>query len=208
MKELKLFGKLWPIKISLIYIAIVVIITYITYVIHPFISSDLLLISVLRLITSPFNAYFEKHYLDNMGLAFVILGSAEIYLKAIKKPCVYKKAFVSGILASYILSLLWFLESYLPSTGTSIVASTMLLIAFFYICFETIRIGIKTHRYPTSKLIHSLTYLTVGLISAMFILPFYYGVYIQSNPSWYLHICGAIVFSAFYILFTMTVSRK
>ena len=208
MKELKLFGKLWPIKISLIYIAIVVIITYITYVIHPFISSDLLLISVLRLITSPFNAYFEKHYLDNIGLAFVILGSAEIYLKAIKKPCVYKKAFVSGILASYILSLLWFLESYLPSTGTSIVASTMLLIAFFYISVGTINVYFKLLRRYSDKLLRNCIYFIIGLILAISIPLFYYGAYIKSNHSWYLHIYGAIVFSAFYILFTLAVSRK
>ena len=216
MKELKLFDKLWLIRISLMYIAIVMIITYITYAIHHFISSDSLLISVLRLTTSPFNAYFEKDYLSNIGLVFVILVSTEIYLKTTKRAYSYSKALVSGILASYTLSLFWFLESYPPSAGTSIVASTMLLITFFYICLEMIRIGIKICRHLTNRLIRNsiwnsirnLMYLGAGLISVIIILSFYYGAYIQSNPSWYLHICGAILFSVFYILFTLIVSRK
>ena len=228
MKELKLFDKLWLIRISLMYIAIVMIITYITYAIHHFISSDSLLISVLRLTTSPFNAYFEKDYLSNIGLVFVILVSTEIYLKTTKRAYSYSKALVSGILASYTLSLSWFLESYPPSAGTSIVASTMLLITFFYICLEMIRIGIKICRHLTNRLIRNsvcnsirnsirnsiwnsirnLMYLGAGLISVIIILSFYYGAYIQSNPSWYLHICGAILFSVFYILFTLIVSRK
>ena len=208
MKELKLFDKLWLIRISLMYIAIVMIITYITYAIHHFISSDSLLISVLRLTTSPFNAYFEKDYLSNIGLVFVILVSTEIYLKTTKRAYTYSKALVSGILASYTLSLSWFLESYPPSAGTSIVASTMLLITFFYICLETIRMGIKIYRHPINRLIRNFTYFIVGLFLAMLILSFYYGAYIKSNPSWYLHICGAILFSVFYILFTRIVSRK
>ena len=208
MKKIDVVNKIKLIGISIIYILLVIVVTYLTLLIVPHLNSDAIAVNLLRLFTSPFNAYFEKDYLSNIVLAFVIIGSAEIYLKAIKKPCMYKKALISGILASYILSLSWFLESHPPSAGTSIVASTMLLIAFFYISVGTINAYSKLLRRYSDKLLRNCIYFIIGLILAILIPIFYYGAYIQSNPSWYLHIYGAIVFSAFYILFTRTVSRK
>lgn len=207
MKKLDVFNKIKPI-LSLKYILAVIVITYLTSIIVPYLNSNTILVNLVRLFTNAFNAYFEKDYLSNIGLVFVILGSAEIYLKVTKKYYVYKTALVSGILASYILSVSWVIDFHQPAAGTSIVASTMLLILVFYIWKETITICIKNLRHFSDKLIHDTVCIIIGFVSGALILLFYYIAYIESNTSWYLHIGGAIAFSAFYILLTRPYWRK
>lgn len=194
-----------PLRLTLIYTLSLIIVTALTSYFSVFISSNTLLVDFIRFTTSPINSYFEQDYINNIGVTFIILAISELYFTIINNKRVIKIGFVSAILSSYIVSADVFFLDKLPSAGSSIVGSTILLMLTFYIGTVAVNAAFRFFkRSDTKGMVIDCLIVIFALFFGGLTLSYYYGAYIEANNGALLHLLGLFGFSLFFIYIKRT----
>ena len=194
-----------PLRLTLIYTLSLIIITALTSYFSVFISSNTLLVDFIRFTTSPINSYFEQDYINNIGFTFIILAISELYFTIINSKRVIKIGFVSAILSSYIVSVDVFFLNKLPSAGSSIVGSAILLMLTFYIGMAAVNAAFRFFkRSNTKEMVIDGLIVIFALFFGGLTLSYYYVAYIEANNSAVLHLLGLFGFSLFFLYIRRT----
>ncbi len=202
------------INLTVVYAAFLLLFTYITAIITPYLSGNAIIINAIRLFTSPFNSYFEGNYQSNIGLTLVILFITEIYLKSRHRKLLISEVLASSILATYAVSFVDLLFIHIPGAGSSIVSISVFVFVLLFFISDVMNFAVQTRKRIRSYS-NQITrrkriigyFLLILLVILMIPLAFegvklYYSLYIQElgftplNP----HILGLIAFFIILIL--------
>ena len=93
------------VNFTVLYLSILVLTTYCTAIVFSYFTINSGMLTGIKLVTAPFNSYFEGNYLGNILFAGIVLAIAEFYLKFRNKHALAIKVFWFGILATYTTSL-------------------------------------------------------------------------------------------------------
>ena len=157
-------------------------------------------------ISSPFNVFYEaaNHYgiIYNFVLVVLFCFFVESYSRAVAdlkgRVSLIRNAFLLSIVASYIVSLVWwkFLAGF-PSSGTSIIGFS--LIVFF--AFEVYDSEI-IKRLPGKKGIRWDVEI-IGVAFALLVLAVLASTiyYLNGSSDWYIHLFGGVIFVFLYYIY-------
>jgi len=147
--------------------------------------------------------------LSNYAAVAVVLFLNEIYLRYFStslKRITPMSAFLSGVCASYILSVIMLVATGKPSGGTSIIGFTVTGLILVGLLLDFKAWWLKAcHYFRTGKLFGVYVYVVLPVV-ALYSATLFFLSYLWMNGSWWIHIAGGLIFSGLMVCYA--VSKK
>ena len=210
-------------KYTILYTLVLIIITSSYVVTDGLFHYTLRTEKAILLITSPFNSGYEGQYINNVGFVFAELMLIELYFTIKERKNLLKWSFIAGILSSYVTALIYLNLTTSPAAGSSIVAASLLVIAFLAVIYDFITsaknlwenrqnrelvvlpiVNRNVNKYGV-YLVKVVWYLFWGMAIPLYVYGAFFTVAFVGKISFVLHEVGIILFLGilfgFYLLF-------
>ena len=206
------------IKLTVIYILLLVAITYGTSVLLTYTQPTDIEVNLIKLFTAPFNSYFEGNYQSNIGITAIILLVAEFYMKSRKHEKLITKIFQSGVLATYLASFIDFWGGFDAGAGSSILAFSVFVCVLLFFIVDILFFAIKAHvKMRLHKNMFTrrqrLSIYAVLILLILLIIPIvwagttlYYSMYIANSNGFSLfnpHLLGLLLFVPIFLFISL-----
>ena len=151
--------------------------------------------NLFLVITAPFNTAGELNPYSNIFLLLLIFATTEIYMKATNRSTELLVAFISSIVATYIVSIYLLVNTGRGVAGTSIIGFSILLFLILVIVIDLLGWAYKTlekNKKAVNLLKVAIAFILTAFVSKELITFLFY-LYVKNNQSVQLHEWGGLV---------------
>ncbi len=170
--------------------------TLITYIIP---RGDAAAIYYFQILTGPFNISREGNIFGNVIILLLIFAAAELYLKITNRGVEVLAAFMSSVVATYMVDFYLTITSsstmIIGGSGTSIIGASMLLLLITVIILDMIKWSKRLVKLKPNPIFAGLKIgiaFVIMFAVVQYLIRLYINFYVIDNQSLYYHVFGSI----------------